>query len=306
VVKDKKATVRKKNPKEFYKDFVKEDFRFFKDTYSSENEMLEYCLKFQQIHRTLKRAFDDFFSISEFYQAMKFVKNDFTKLMMITSIIEKLRSTRDYMDFSEWISEEEKEGTLSGKGIHKIWQEYNMDFGCSGKFRGFFKNPDYLRKTEQITLLKSICYFIRNDDGSISLVPLFCYNKEKCGIRDNGCEYDRDANCTAFNEEKVLNDGIKEFADFLYHLRNKFVHEAHMFRLSREEFGTTSFLLDYVTKYKFRHIEKPSSYREQVVFRLSVEKLEGILNRNFKKLLDNYIETRKSAQQKPFIEKGFD
>ena len=304
-MKDKeKTTVRKKSPKEFCEDFVKEDFRFFKDTYSSENEMLEYCLKFHQIHRTLKRAFDEFYSISEFYQAMKLVKDDFAKLIMIISIIEELRSTRDYMDFSEWVSEKEKEGTLSGKRVHKIWQEYNKDFGCSGKVRGFFKNPDYLRKTEQITLLKSICYPIRNDDGSISLVPLFCYDKEKCGIRDNCCQHDRDTNCTAFNEEKVLNDGIREFADFLYHLRNKFVHDAHMFRLSKEEFETTSFLLDYVSEYKFRHIEKPPSYREQVVFKLSVEKLERMLNRNFKKLLNNYIEMRKSSQQKPLVEKG--
>ena len=283
---------KKKTPKEFCEDLVKKDFRFFKDVYDSEKEMLEYCLKFQKIHKPLWRAFEEFFSLSEFYRAMKMMKNDFIKLLMITSLIEKLSSKKDFTEFSEWVSEKEKEGMLEGKRIQKIWEEYNEDFGCSGKFRRFFLNPEYLSKKEQITLLKSICYFLRNDDSSIFLVPLFCYSKKVCGLKDHGCEYESYTECSAFREEKILKKGIKEFANFLYNLRNKFIHDAHLFGLSSEIMGTTSFSLYYVP-YKFRYIKRPS-YKRRVVIRLSGKKLEEILNRNLKKLLNTYIAMRET------------
>lgn len=281
---------KKKTPKEFCEDLVKRDFRFFKDVYNSEKEMLEYCLKFQKIYKPLWRAFEEFFSLSEFCRAMKLMKDDFIKLLMITSIIEKLSSEKDYTAFSEWVSEKQKESVLEGKSIQKIWQEYNEDFGCSSKFRRFFLSSEYLSKKEQITLLKSICYFLRNNDGSISLVPLFCYSKEVCGPKDHGCEYVSHTECLAFKEEKILEKGIKEFANFLYNLRNKFIHDAHLFGLSSEVMGTTSFSAYYVP-YKFRYIKRPS-YQRQVVIRLSGKKLEEILNRNFNKLLDTYIAMR--------------
>jgi len=283
----------KKTPKDVCEDLVKKDFRFFKEVYSSEKEMLEYCMKFQQIYETLKRAFEEFFSLSEFYRAMKLMKIDFIKLLMITSLIEKLSSKRDFIEFSEWVSEKRKKNMLRDKSIGKVWQGYNKDFGCSGKFRRFFQNPEYLNKTEQMALLKSICHFIRNDTSSMSLVPLFCYNKELCGARNHGCMFDSDENCPAFQEEKILKEGINEFANFLYSLRNRFIHDAHMFGLSSEALGTTSFLLTYVP-YKFRYIKRPL-YKGSVVIRLSVDKLEEILNRNFKKLLNEFIATRKSA-----------
>lgn len=154
-------------------------------------------------------------------------------------------------------------------------------------------NPEYLSKTEQIALLKSICYITRNDDNSRSLVPLFCYNKEACGLREHGCMFDRDTNCPAFKDEKILKRGIKEFANFLYNLRNRFVHDADMFTLAGKVMGTTSDLLTYVP-YKFRYIKRPS-YRGYVVIRLSAEKLEEILNRNLKKLLNTYIAMRETA-----------
>lgn len=95
----------KKTPKEFCEDFVKRYFRVFNEVYSSQREMLEYCLKFQKIHKTLKRAFEEFFTLLEFYRAMRRMEIDFIKLIMITSIIEKLSSAKDFMEFSEWVSE---------------------------------------------------------------------------------------------------------------------------------------------------------------------------------------------------------
>lgn len=279
----------KKTPEGHCEDFVRRYFRFFNEVYSSDREMLQYCLKFQQIYQPLKRAFDEFYSLSEFYRAMKLMKTDFIKLIMITSIIEKLSSKKDFVEFGDWVSKRRKRNMIGSESIEKVWQEYNKDFGCSGKFRRFFQNPDYLSKTEQMALLKSVCYLVEDDNNSKSLVPLFCYNKNVCGPRNYGCRYDSE-NCPAYKEERILKKGIKEFADFLYNLRNRFVHDAHMFGLSREVLGTTSDFFTYVP-YTFRHIRRPS-YNGFVVMRLTGKKLEEILNRNFEKLLDGYIDTR--------------
>lgn len=286
-----------KTPKESCEYLVRRYFRIFAEVYSSEKEMLQYCLKFQQIHKTLKRAFEEFFTLSEFYRAMKLMKSDFTKVIMITSIIEKLSSKEDFIEFSEWVSKKEKEDTLRCRGIQKVWNEYKKDFGCSGKFRSFFR--DYLTEREQLELLVSVSYYVRIDDnGSPSLVPLFCYDRKVCKPKKHVCAFGFvDENCPAFKDEKILKNGIKEFADFLYNLRNRFVHAAHMFGLSGEAFGTTALLATYVP-YKFRYIKRPS-YNGNVVLRLSGKKLEEILNRNFKELLSDYITMRKSDREKP-------
>ena len=283
----------KETPKELCDSLVKEYFRFFIEVYSSEKEMLEYCLKFQQIHKTPKRAFDEFFSLSEFYRAMKLMKIDFIKLIMITSMIEKLSSKKDFMEFSEWVSTKRKENISWNEKIEKAWNDYNEEFGCSHKFRNFFQNPKYLNEIEQLELLKSVFYYIKNADNSYSPVSLFCYNEEACRFVKTPCLFRLDRICPALKDKKIVKDGIKEFANFLYHLRSNFVHDARMFRLSEEAFGTTAFLWTYVP-YNFRHIKRPL-YTGRVLLRISVAELEQILNRNFKKLLNEYIDMRKSA-----------
>ena len=281
----------KKTPEEFCEDFVKRYFRLFNEIYGSEKEMLQYCIKFQQIYKTPRRAFEEFLTLSEFCRAMKLMKIDFIKVIMITSIIEKLSSKEDYIEFLEWVSKKEKEGTLTCRDIKKVWNEYNKDFGCSWKFRSFFR--DYLTKREQLELLISVSYYVRIDDNrSPSLVPLFCYDKKVCKPKKLVCAFGFiDENCPAFKDEKILKDGIKEFADFLYNLRNRFVHDAHMFGLSEEAFGNTALLVTYVP-YKFRYIKRPL-YNGNVVLRLSGKKLEEILDRNFNKLLSKHIAMRK-------------
>jgi len=281
----------KKTPKERCEDSVKEYFRFFNEVYSSEKEMLEYCLKFQQIYQTPMRAFEEFFSLSQFYRAMKLMEDDFAKLIMIISLIEKLSSKKDYIDFGEWVSIKRKENPSWNETIEKAWSSYNEEFGFSHKFRNFFRNPKYLNETEQLELLKSVYYYIKNADNSYSLVSLFCYDEEVCRSVKTPCLFRLDKNCPAFKDKEIVKDGIKEFADFLYRLRSKFVHDALMFGLSGEAFGTTALLVTYVP-YRFRYIKRPS-YDGNVVLRLSGKKLEEILNSNFKKLLSEYIAMRK-------------
>jgi hypothetical protein len=298
--------MQKKTSQEVLEEFVKTHFLFFKEIYSSEGEMLEYGLKFKQMFKSFDRAFNEFYSISEFYRALKLIgsnddaksetvadlfkpqKNrvDFIKLIMIISLIEKLSSGRDFIEFSEWI----KLNKLKNEKVLRAWNTYNKEHGCSHKFRNFFQNEDYLTKREQLALLRSVSYYVRNKDNSLTDVPLFCYDAPKCGKRRFGCKSVADEECTALKEEKVLKDGIKEFANFLYVMRNRFVHDANMISLSEEFRGEASFLYDYVP-YKLRYLKRPS-YNGFVGLKLSAQSLENILNRNFKKLLNNYIKIR--------------
>jgi hypothetical protein len=300
--------MQKKTPQEELEEFVKTHFLFFKKVYSSEGEMLEYGLKFEQVFKSFKRAFNEFYSISEFYRALKLIGSnddaksetiadlltlkksnvDFIKLIMIISLIEKLSSGKDFMEFSEWT----KVNKLENEKILSAWNTYNKEHGCSHKFRNFFQNEDYLTKREQLALLRSVSYYVRNKDKSLTDVPLFCYDALKCGKRRFGCKFVGDEECPALKEEKILKDGIKEFANFLYEMRNRFVHDANMINLSEEFRGEASFLYDYVP-YKLRYLKRPS-YNGFVGLKLSAQNLENILGRNFKKLLNNYIDLRKA------------
>lgn len=307
--------MQKKTPQEVLDEFVKTHFPFFKEIYDSEGEMLEYGLKFKQIFTTFERAFNEFYTISEFYRALKLIgsnynaksetiadlltleksKTDFVRLIMIISLIEKLSSGKDFIEFSEWT----KLNRLENEKVLTAWNTYNKEHGCSHKFRNFFQNEDYLTKSEQLALLRSVSYYVRNKDKTLTEVPLFCHDAPKCGKKRFGCKFVADEECRALKEEKVLKDGIKEFANFLYEMRNRFVHNANMINLSEEFRGEASFLYDYVP-YKLRYLKRPS-YNGFVGLKLSAKNLENILNRNFKKMLNNYIDMRKTNENTPNI-----
>lgn len=300
--------MQEKTPEEQWTDFVRQDFPFFTEIYDSEDEMLRYGLKFQQIYGTFQKAFDGFYSLSEFYRAIQLLtknenaekkgilelfsehqykKNeDILSLIMVISLIEKLSSQKDYLSFSEWV----KERNLKNGKIMDVWNEYNEEFGCSHKFRNFFLSRQYLKKEEQLKLLRSVGCFVKNENRNAQLVPLFCYDRGRCGERKHGCMFDS-YDCPAFLDEKVMKIALEEFANFLYELRNRFVHNAHMFRLSEEYAGLSgkSTLADYVL-YKFRYLER-IPFKGAVIINLSALDLKRILDANFKKLLDSYIAT---------------
>ncbi len=279
-------------PEQFWNSFVKENFMFFKEIYSSEKEMLEYGLKFQQTG-DIKKAFLEFYTISEFYRALKLVRDGFVRLIMIISLVERLSSKRDYVEFSNWV----KMAKADDMKVLEAWRKYNEDeeFGCSRKFRDFFKNRSYLSKNEQISLLQSIKYYsIR--EGKRMTSPLFCY-QEECGKGTRDCVFHygkplgRDLtslmsyednefvrygieDCPLFRDDKLLNKNMNEFATFLYVMRNKFVHNATLFHLSEEFHGSTSFMVDYM-EYDFRHIKKPN-FKGTIVLTLSPDNLEKL------------------------------
>ncbi len=296
----------KKQPKEILREFVKKSNAFFQGIYDDENEMLGYGLKFIDAYGSFERAFDDFVSISEYYRLLKqltpktsttlnvvedFLKPkpnfDYIKLVMIISLIEKLSSGKDYIDFPAWI----KVNHPMDKNILKVWADYNNEYGCSHKFRDFFLNETYVTKTEQIELLKSVTYFVLKDDGTRCNVALFCYDKGRCKAERLGCTHISAEDCEACKDDGVRKKGIKEFATFLYSMRNGFVHDANLIHLSEESMGTTAFLSDFVP-YKFHYIRR-DDYKGYVLMNLSAASLEKIINRNFKKLLDRYLLMRK-------------
>jgi hypothetical protein len=157
--------------------------------------MLDYGLGFQQIYNSFEKAFFELFSLSEFYLVFRTIENDFLKLVMITSIIEKLSSKKDYVTFSQWLSKMKKNEPIDFTNL--LWNEYNKIYGCSGKFRRYFQN--YLSEKEQIELLTTIQVFDLIDEKS-ELIPLFCYDKNTCSDKVNLCNrgYVFD-NCTAYH-----------------------------------------------------------------------------------------------------------
>jgi hypothetical protein len=295
-------------PVEFWSNFVKKDFPLFKEIYSSENEMLEYGLKFQQIGDT-KTAFIEFYTISEFYRALKLVRDDFVRLIMIISLIERLSSKTDYIEISKWVQIRKAKDMK----VLEALRQYNEieGFGCNHKFRNFFKNRKYLSRNEQISLLESVKYYSIYRDKRIS-APLFCY-QEECGKGKRNCVFHYDQrsvwetnsymsdeddellrfsieDCPLIQNENLLNKNLNEFANFIYEMRNKFVHNATLFHLSVEFLGSTSFMVDYI-EYEFRYVKKPK-FRGTIILKLSPNNLEKLLNRNFKKMLESYIASR--------------
>lgn len=325
--------------KKAVQEFVNDYFPFIKNIFSSEEEMLNYGLKFFQIYPP-KEAYLEFYHIIEFYQTIKLLvgddkekdknisiedrleqltkkkyqkKEDVLSLIMSISLIEKLTSRMDYIPFSEWVTIEKR----NNEEVKRAWDDYNKDYGCFHKLKNFFLNQEYLKKEEQLALLKSVCYFIKKKDNKVTLVPLFCfdsticggkscYDKSNCMLNDcfegfkcigaeHGCMFGGSEDCPARSEEKAIYKGIKEFANFLYTFRNGFVHDARIFRLSEETSGSTmSNLFDYVPytfKYNIPKSKRPQ-YNGNVSLRLSPNNLIRIIDRNFKKLLDNYISVR--------------
>lgn len=238
---------------------------------------------------------------------------------MSISLIEKLTSRMDYIPFSKWVTIEKR----NNEKVLKVWDDYNKDYGCFHKLKDFFLNKDYLKKEEQLALLKSVCYFIKKKDGKVTLVPLFCFDSTVCGGRDcydeskcmlndcfegfkctgaeHCCMFESYDDCPACSEKKTIQTGIKEFANFLYTFRNRFVHDARIFRLSEETSDSTiSDLFDYVPyTFKYPKKSKRPQYNGIVSLRLSPNNLMRIIDRNFKKLLDNFIRARLGEKARP-------
>jgi hypothetical protein len=288
----------RETPQEFQELWMtmgKRYFPLFHEIYESEEEIVKIGLGFQQMYKHFGKAFYEFYTISEYYRTMKSMKADFVRLVMVTSLIEKLNSTKDYITFSEWIAK--KQGTQKiDSNYNALLDEYNQTYGSSGKFRLFFQK--YLSEKEQTELLTSVLVLESTPDGlSIrEFVPLFCYRKELCYDNAVHCKIGQIvSNCPAIRDKKILKDGIREFAEFLYQIRNKFVHNAVVYNLPELASKELEWQFTYIP-YKFKYIKSPPFYNDYVLFRIAFFDIEKIFERNFKKLLKNYIEGRRKEK----------
>lgn len=278
-----------KTADELWIDTIKKYYPTFNKIFQSEQDLIDCSLGFRQIYKDNGEAMFEFFSLSEYMLVLNSIKDDFVKLIMVTSVIKKLNSKKEYMTFTQWLSQRKQ--TEKQENINKLWNDYNIDFGCSGKFRKYFQN---LKEQEQVELLTTIQFF-QNVNGNNEPVPLFCYDNKDCSDKVNLCVMGYVfPNCPVLNDKKRLNDSIKELSEFLYTLRNRFVHDAVMPHFSESSHENTVIPLLHYIPYEFKYISQPN-YSGNVWLRLRASDLENKVRRDFKSLLLNFIKTRKEG-----------
>jgi len=279
---------------------IKINYLMFQDIYSSEDEFHNYYLKFLNMYKKPERAFYELTNLSRYFLTMKTTEQNNLKTIMFISLIERLNSDKDFITFPEWVSKKELNKS-SIKEIKKFYNDYEKEYGCSSKFRAFFQ--EYLTKEEKIQFIKAIKYYPKLSDGSDShnLFP-FCFKENNCRPCFQSCplvNYEKE-DCLIGKDEDKLKKTLNELAEFLYYYRSKFVHEARIFGLSETKLinlkgDSMSFSpLDYVD-YKFRKLKK-AKYEGLIIVNLNAKMLENVLERNFKKLLDNFIKVRESTE----------
>jgi hypothetical protein len=284
------------------REFIMKNFAFFKDLYQTKKEMLSYCEKFQGTRETL--TISDFLAIHEYYKTMKQMNNSTVKLVMIISLIEKLCSERKYVDFAQWLKEREHSSESEyckseHKCCRKMWNEYNQEYGSSGKFQKFFENQQYVTRDDQIALVRSVETYIKKSDGSLSLMNLLCHEatcpEEEKEVDSNlgrvrailGCDYQK---CPLLEDDKKLKMGIGDFTGLLYEIRNRFVHNAVLTQFpsgKMSRFNVESHTIS-MKELRFRKTERRARTL-RATFPYGAEQLETILNHSFKQLLDAYI-----------------
>jgi hypothetical protein len=285
-----------------HNDFIAKNFSYFKEIYNDKEEMFQCFKRFQDIYddSESENAESDFVALHEFYKAMTRMEDQTVKLLMIISLIEKLSSEREYLVFPEWLKKTEQS---TDKNYNVLWNEYNEKFGCSGKFRRFFGNEEYVNRDEQINLLRSVSAFRRKGNSYVFTHP-FCY-EEKCptvpsesgtcpGRKEEKqqqvlyeCDYKK---CPLPTDDRKLKNGISQFAEYLYEVRSRFVHGAVLPNLPSGKKTLFSHGDNMITMREYRF--RKSGGRAKILrvfFNLGPKQLEDILNRNFMKLLDAYI-----------------
>ncbi len=286
-------------------------FPYLSDIYSK-REWLTYAAKFGEFYGDFGKASDALCDISAYYQYLNLLLTnipnhkqkrmmnpnllgvsvipnsmdgddflaqpmyeryeDVLCLIMIISLIERLSSKEEYLTFSEWIAKTKSENLKLVEACNR----YNDRFGCNHKFRNFFTSKEFLTKKQKLRLLRSIT------NGSD---PLFCYSV-KCGETKRNCMFKPENECLLIKNEPFLKRALNEFANFLYQLRNRFVHNACMFNLA-DTYEDAYVFTDI--PYKFRYQKTHAEYKGFVFIGLSVIELKQILNCNFKKLLTYHV-----------------
>jgi len=206
---------------EYYYDIVKEHIVI--------DDFIDVLKEFDKYEDTYMKFIPyDVFDIIKVIEEIEFENPLFEglHLVLITSIIELLTTWVDHISFSDWYKENEEK--YKNKKCMRAWNDYIAIHGKRKNFRGFFID---LEREEKFELLQQI----KKKYEDYEEMRYFCYQGEECNYSDFYCNYKaiiRD--CPAYNDDKILNDGIKNLANHLYDFRSLFVHEARFPRFASD------------------------------------------------------------------------
>jgi len=271
-------------------DFVKE--QVFRSLFDSEEETIEYCQRFQNIDELWTP-----FHIAQFSSLLDTIKEtyaevndhlrvllDANRVIMMASVIELLNSREKHLPFNKWVAQQGKNQEVPIRVI-KLWDDYIKIHGSAEKFRTFFVK--YLTKDEKFELMKSVQFWKREQK---TFLPLFCFKGKECNVSHGYCEFDiNKEKCPSYASEKKMQRGIRECANFLYSLRNRFVHEARLINFPEPlpgGVGGSSWLYDYV-EYRFL---SGRYFQGTIKMDLFSERLVKLGRKYLKQLMQDYLE----------------
>lgn len=270
-----------------------DDLPVIQSIFSSKEEAIEYCKKFQKIGEfwTLYHVAQFCYFFERMKDAYKYIGEysrilmDVDRLIMMASIVELLNSKEDFVRFDKWVKQEGKNDELRRRGVN-VWHEYNRIHGSAEKFRAFFSK--YLTKDEKIKLMKSVQFL--GGEGK-EFFPLFCFKGAECHVNHSYCTFDRNKEkCPVYVSEKRMSESIRECANFLYEMRSKFVHEAKLFLFPKplpEGVGGSSSLFDYI---EYRFTRKDYFHKGLIKLELFSNQFTELVKKYLKKLMQRYTE----------------
>ena len=193
------------------------------------DDFLEVLKGFNKYEDTYKRFIPyDVFDMIKISEEIKFddALFDGLHLVLITSIIELLTTWTEYIPFDHWYKQNEEK--YKNEKCTRAWNDYIVIHGKRKNFRSFFID---LKRDEKFDLLHMIKKKYKNHE---EFRP-FCYQGKKCDYSKFNCNYEAiKQNCLAYNDDKILNDGIKDLANHLYNFRSLFVHLARLPRFASD------------------------------------------------------------------------
>jgi len=147
-------------------------------------------------------------------------------LVLITSIIELLTTWVEHISFHDWYAQNEEK--YKNRKCMRAWNDYISIHGKRKNFRSFFVD---LERDEKFVLLQ----LIKRKYEEYGEMRYFCYQGEQCNYDNFYCNYEiMKRYCPAYDDDKILNGGIKQLANHLYDFRSKFIHEARFPRFASD------------------------------------------------------------------------
>ncbi len=211
--------IAQKNYENWIKLYKKNTFKSLKEHFDSEQE---FNLFFDKLCD--KKIQFKFIFCGNYYNYLKFNKglNANIQLIMLFSIIEKIYSEENFINFKDWCDKEQKKISLNDFSSFKdlleyLKLQYHKANGSKQKTLGFFDN--YFEENDKKTLLNSVIF---------------------------------KPNLNNLSGEKI---NFAKFVSIIYTMRNNFVHDAKFIPIHKE--GNIGGTIYYNGKEVFIHFDLP-------------------------------------------------